>query len=87
MRHQTQSVWWGPFFRKYGGKVGYGRSFATYAHSAMLCGHIIWIFRTLYLSFGGLLMSLAADKHVVGDLELDMRVYLLVKRSPTSLME
>lgn len=44
-------------------------------------------FRTLYLSFGGLLMSLAADKHVVGDLELDMRVYLLVKRSPESLVE
>lgn len=43
--------------------------------------------RTLYLSFGGLLMSLAADKHVVGDLELDMRVYLLVKRSTESLIE
>ncbi|XP_026191615.1 DNA-directed RNA polymerases I, II, and III subunit RPABC3 [Cyclospora cayetanensis] len=43
--------------------------------------------RTLYLSFGGLLMSLAADKHVVGDLELDMRVYLLVKRSQESLVE
>ncbi|KAL8436763.1 hypothetical protein ACSSS7_001465 [Eimeria intestinalis] len=43
--------------------------------------------RTLYLSFGGLLMSLAADKHVVGDLELDMRVYLLVKRSTESLVE
>ncbi|KAL8451024.1 hypothetical protein Emed_002234 [Eimeria media] len=43
--------------------------------------------RTLYLSFGGLLMSLAADKHVVGDLELDMRVYLLVKRSAESLVE
>ncbi|KAL8275463.1 hypothetical protein Esti_000675 [Eimeria stiedai] len=42
---------------------------------------------TLYLSFGGLLMSLAADKHVVGDLELDMRVYLLVKRSAESLVE
>ena len=32
-------------------------------------------------------MSLAADKHVVGDLELDMRVYLLVKRSPDSLVD
>lgn len=37
--------------------------------------------RTLYASFGGLLMALTADKHVVGDLELDMRVYILIRRS------
>ncbi|PFH38473.1 DNA-directed RNA polymerase II RPBABC8 [Besnoitia besnoiti] len=37
--------------------------------------------RILYASFGGLLMALAADKHVVGDLELDMRIYILIRRS------
>ncbi|KEP67122.1 UNVERIFIED_CONTAM: DNA-directed RNA polymerase II RPBABC8 [Hammondia hammondi] len=37
--------------------------------------------RTLYASFGGLLMALTADKHVVGDLELDMRIYILIRRS------
>ncbi|AFZ80368.1 DNA-directed RNA polymerase subunit rpb8, putative [Theileria equi strain WA] len=36
--------------------------------------------RTIYASFGGLLMSLTADKQVVADLELDMKIYLLVRR-------
>eukprot|EP00920_Eleutheroschizon_duboscqi_P023570 GHVT01058739.1.p1 GENE.GHVT01058739.1~~GHVT01058739.1.p1 ORF type:complete len:174 (+),score=51.52 GHVT01058739.1:117-638(+) len=36
--------------------------------------------RTLYASFGGLLMALTADKQVVGDLDLDMRVYILLKQ-------
>lgn len=37
--------------------------------------------RILYASFGGLLMALTADKHVIGDLELDMRIYILIHRS------
>ncbi|GBE59713.1 RNA polymerase subunit [Babesia ovata] len=36
--------------------------------------------RTIYASFGGLLMSLTADKQVVADLELDMRIYLMARR-------
>ncbi|CUV04168.1 RNA polymerase II B8 subunit [Cryptosporidium parvum Iowa II] len=37
--------------------------------------------RSLYASFGGLLMSLTADKNLVGDFSLDMRLYCLVRRS------
>eukprot|EP00922_Rhytidocystis_sp_ex-Travisia-forbesii_P023228 GHVS01034109.1.p1 GENE.GHVS01034109.1~~GHVS01034109.1.p1 ORF type:complete len:178 (+),score=31.93 GHVS01034109.1:107-640(+) len=37
--------------------------------------------RTVYASFGGLIMSLTADKHVLGELQLDMRLYLLMRRS------
>ncbi|KAK1934854.1 putative RNA polymerase subunit 8c [Babesia divergens] len=36
--------------------------------------------RTIYASFGGLMMSLTADKQVVADLELDMRIYLMARR-------
>ncbi|UKJ87757.1 DNA-directed RNA polymerases I, II, and III subunit [Theileria orientalis] len=36
--------------------------------------------RTIYASFGGLLMSLTADKQVVADLDLDMKIYILVRR-------
>eukprot|EP00914_Ancora_sagittata_P029461 GHVO01058264.1.p2 GENE.GHVO01058264.1~~GHVO01058264.1.p2 ORF type:complete len:141 (+),score=28.84 GHVO01058264.1:100-522(+) len=35
--------------------------------------------RTVYASFGGLLMSLSADKEVLGKLELNMRVFILLK--------
>ncbi|KAL7069449.1 putative RNA polymerase II B8 subunit [Cryptosporidium serpentis] len=37
--------------------------------------------RTLYASYGGLLMALTADKNLVGDFTLDMRLYCLVRRS------
>ncbi|PHJ19977.1 dna-directed rna polymerase ii rpbabc8 [Cystoisospora suis] len=53
--------------------VMYGKIFRTEESSSER--------RTLYASFGGLLMALTADKHVVGDLELDMRIYLLLRRS------
>lgn len=36
--------------------------------------------RTIYASFGGLLMSLTADKQVVGELDLDRRIYLLIRK-------
>ncbi|GFE53716.1 RNA polymerase subunit [Babesia ovis] len=36
--------------------------------------------RTIYASFGGLLMSLTADKQVIADLDLDMRIYLMARR-------
>ncbi|KAK6587761.1 RNA polymerase II B8 subunit [Cryptosporidium xiaoi] len=37
--------------------------------------------RSLYASFGGLLMSITADRNLVGDFSLDMRIYCLVRRS------
>eukprot|EP00918_Siedleckia_nematoides_P088345 GHVU01194160.1.p2 GENE.GHVU01194160.1~~GHVU01194160.1.p2 ORF type:complete len:143 (+),score=18.37 GHVU01194160.1:1169-1597(+) len=37
--------------------------------------------RSVYASFGGLLMSLTGDKQSLADLELDMRTYLLVKKT------
>eukprot|EP01071_Lankesteria_metandrocarpae_P001082 Lankesteria_metandrocarpae@DN1265_c0_g1_i1.p1 len=37
--------------------------------------------RTIYASFGGLLLSLTADKHVVSELVLDLRIYLLLRRA------
>ncbi|KAF8817838.1 Dna-directed Rna polymerase II RPBABC8 [Cardiosporidium cionae] len=36
--------------------------------------------RTVFASFGGLMMALTADKQVLADLEIDMRIYLLIKR-------
>ncbi|SBT82474.1 DNA-directed RNA polymerases I, II, and III subunit RPABC3, putative [Plasmodium ovale] len=35
--------------------------------------------RTVYASFGGLMMALTADKQFIGDLEIDMKIYLLTK--------
>ncbi|KAH7646969.1 RNA polymerase II B8 subunit [Cryptosporidium bovis] len=37
--------------------------------------------RSLYASFGGLLMSITADRNLLGDFSLDMRIYCLVRRS------
>ncbi|VWU51856.1 DNA-directed RNA polymerases I, II, and III subunit RPABC3, putative, partial [Hepatocystis sp. ex Piliocolobus tephrosceles] len=34
---------------------------------------------TVYASFGGLMMALTADKQFIGDLEMDMKIYLLAK--------
>eukprot|EP00922_Rhytidocystis_sp_ex-Travisia-forbesii_P005315 GHVS01007760.1.p1 GENE.GHVS01007760.1~~GHVS01007760.1.p1 ORF type:complete len:171 (-),score=39.23 GHVS01007760.1:190-702(-) len=42
--------------------------------------------RTVYASFGGLIMSLTADKHVLGELQLDMALYLLMRRSEDIVM-
>ncbi|CAD2104576.1 DNA-directed RNA polymerases I, II, and III subunit RPABC3, putative [Plasmodium vinckei] len=35
--------------------------------------------RTVYASYGGLMMALTADKQFIGDLEIDMKIYLLAK--------
>ncbi|SOV79222.1 RNA polymerase subunit 8c, putative [Plasmodium sp. gorilla clade G3] len=35
--------------------------------------------RTVYASFGGLMMALTTDKQFIGDLEIDMKIYLLTK--------
>ncbi|GAW83519.1 RNA polymerase subunit 8c [Plasmodium gonderi] len=35
--------------------------------------------RTVYASFGGLMMALTTDKQFIGDLEVDMKIYLLTK--------
>ena len=37
--------------------------------------------RTVYLSFGGLLMSLAGKQEHLKELEMDSRVYLLLKKN------
>jgi hypothetical protein len=37
------------------------------------------VFRTLFLSFGGLLMSINGDNKSLKSLEIDSRVYLLLK--------